>query len=133
VADSPSTMIKRFLHTRFRVSDLEEALHFYCDILGLKVADRHASPRGSKLAFLSVPGSTEEIELCEFPKSGPVEVQEDLVHLAFEVSHLDSMLIYLKSKGVLITDGPTVSSSGSRFAFIEAPDRYEIELIERAR
>ena len=126
-------MIKRLLHTRFRVSNLEEALRFYTELLGLQVADRHASPRGSKLAFLSVPGSAEQIELCEFQQSGPVAVQEDLVHLAFEVDHLDSLLVYLKSKGGPITDGPTVSSSGSRFAFIEAPDRYEIELIERPR
>lgn len=126
-------MIKRLLHTRFRVSNLEEALGFYTELLGLQVAGRHASPRGSKLAFLSVPGSAEQIELCEFPQSGPVAVQEDLVHLAFEVDHLDSLLVYLKSKGVPVTDGPTVSSSGSRFAFIEAPDRYEIELIERPR
>lgn len=126
-------MIKRLLHTRFRVSNLDEALHFYTTVLDLKLVDRYESPRGSKLAFLSVPGSAEEIELCEYSKSGPVEVQEDLVHLAFEVDHLDAMLVYLKSKGVPITDGPTVSSSGSRFAFIEAPDRYEIELIERAR
>lgn len=126
-------MIKRLLHTRFRVSNLDEALHFYTTVLDLKLVDRHESPRGSKLAFLSIPGSAEEIELCEYSKSGPVEVQEDLVHLAFEVDHLDAMLVYLKSKGVPITDGPTVSSSGSRFAFIEAPDRYEIELIERAR
>ena len=126
-------MIKRLLHTRFRVSNLDEALHFYAGILGLTVANRHSSPRGSQLAFLSVPGGKEEIELCEFSKSGPVEVQEDLVHIAFEVDDLDGLLVYLKSKGVPITDGPTVSSSGSRFAFIEAPDRYEIELIERSR
>jgi lactoylglutathione lyase len=126
-------MIKRLLHTRFRVSNLEETLRFYTEILGLKVAERHASPRGSKLAFLSVPGGAEQIELCEFSGSGPVNVQEDLIHLAFEVDHLDALLVYLKSKGVPITDGPTVSSSGSRFAFIEAPDRYEIELIERPR
>lgn len=126
-------MIKRLLHTRLRVSDLNQAIHFFTDILNLKVAERHESPRGSKLAFLSVPGSQEEIELCEYRASGPVKVQEDLIHLAFEVSHLDSTLVYLKSKGVPITDGPTVSSTGSRFAFIEAPDKYEIELIERGR
>src|SRR5579884_1442892 len=126
-------MIKRLLHTRLRVSDLNEAIYFFSEILNLKVAERHESPRGSKLAFLSVPGSQEEIELCEYKASGPVQVQEDLVHLAFEVDHLDAMLVYLKSKGVPITDGPTVSSSGSRFAFIEAPDKYEIELIERPR
>lgn len=126
-------MIKRLLHTRLRVSDLSEALRFFTEVLGLRVAERHESPRGSKLAFLAVPGGQEEIELCEFKQSGPVQVQEDLVHLAFEVDNLDTILVYLKSKGVPITEGPVVSSSGSRFAFIEAPDRYEIELIERPR
>ena len=126
-------MIRKLLHTRFRVSNLNEAVRFYSDILGLKAPERHESPRGSKLAFLSVPGSAEEIELCEYPPSGPVHVQEDLVHLAFEVDNLDTMMVYLKSKGVPVTDGPIVSSSGSRFIFIEGPDRYEIELIERPR
>ncbi len=124
-------LIKRLLHTRLRVSQLEEAIHFYCAILGLTVLHRHESPRGSKLAFLSVPGGHEEIELCEYPASGPVQVQEDLIHLAFEVDHLDQILLNLESRGIPVTDGPTTSSSGSRFAFIEAPDRYEIELIER--
>ncbi len=124
-------MIKRLLHTRFRVSNLEETLRFYTEILGLTIVRHHASPRGSKLAFLSVPGSAEEIELCEYPASGPVAVQEDLVHLAFEVDDLQATLLHLKSLGVSITEGPTLSSSGNRFAFIEAPDRYEIELIER--
>jgi len=37
----------------------------------------------------------------------------------------------LQAKGIKITDGPTTTSSGSRFIFIDAPDGYEIELIER--
>ena len=71
------------------------------------------------------------IELCSFPASGPVRVQEDLVHLAFEIDDLDDTIVTLKEKGIPITDGPTRSSSGSRFIFIDAPDGYEIELIER--
>jgi lactoylglutathione lyase len=123
-------MIKKLLHTRMRVNDMEETLRFYRDVLGLSVVDRKKSPRGSDLAFLSVSNSDELIELCSFPASGKVQVQEDLVHLAFEVDNLDQMIAYLKEKGIPITDGPTVTSSGSRFCFIDAPDRYEIELIE---
>jgi len=123
-------MIKKLLHTRMRVSDLEETIKFYTEVLGLKVVERHQSPRGSKLAFLEVPGSDEQIELCSFPSSGSVQVQEDLVHLAFQVENLDETIADLKTKGVEITDGPTVTSSGNRFAFIDAPDRYEVELIE---
>jgi lactoylglutathione lyase len=61
-----------------------------------------------------------------------VKVQEDLVHLAFQVESLDDTIRALNEKGVRITDGPTVTSSGSRFIFIDAPDGYEIELIQRA-
>ena len=114
-----------------RVSDIDETIHFYTKVLGLEVVERKTSPRGSHLAFLAVPNSDELIELCSFPPSGPVKVQEDLVHLAFEVTNLDDTIRALHAKNVKITDGPTTTSSGSRFIFIDAPDGYEIELIER--
>ena len=125
--------VRKLLHTRLRVNDLEQTLRFYRDVLGLEVVERHDSPRGSRLAFLKAAGSEELIEVCSYPASGPVEVQPDLVHLAFEVDDLDATIAELSTHGVPITDGPTTSSSGSRFAFIDAPERYEIELIERKR
>ncbi len=123
--------ITKLLHTRMRVSDMDETIAFYTQVLGLQVVERKSSPRGSHLAFLAVPNSDELIELCSFPPSGPVTVQEDLVHLAFEVENLDDTLRALEAKQIKITDGPTRTSSGSRFIFIDAPDGYEIELIER--
>jgi len=124
-------LVKKLLHTRMRVSDMDQTIAFYKDVLGLEVLERKTSPRGSHLAFLKVPNSEELIELCSFPPSGPVKVQEDLVHLAFEVDNLDETIRALEAKQIKITDGPTCSSSGSRFIFIDAPDGYEIELIER--
>ena len=123
--------VKKFLHTRMRVSDMEQTILFYADVLGLEVLERKVSPRGSHLAFLKVPNSDELIELTSFPPSGPVKVQEDLIHLAFQVESLDDAIAWLNSKGVKVTDGPTQTSSGSRFIFIDAPDGYEVELIER--
>jgi lactoylglutathione lyase len=123
--------VKKLLHTRMRVSDMDETVAFYTGVLGLRVVERKTSPRGSHLAFLAVPNSEELIELCSFPPSGPVKVQEDLVHLAFEVDNLDETIRMLQAKQIKITDGPTVTSSGSRFIFIDAPDGYEVELIER--
>jgi lactoylglutathione lyase len=123
--------VKKLLHTRMRVSDMEQTIRFYTEVLGLEVLERKVSPRGSHLAFLKVPNSEELIELTSFPPSGPVKVQEDLVHLAFQVESLDDTIASLNAKGIKITDGPTQSSSGSRFIFIDAPDGYEIELIER--
>jgi len=123
--------VKKLLHTRMRVSDMEQTVAFYTNVLGLEVLERKVSPRGSHLAFLKVPNSEELIELTCFPPSGPVRVQEDLVHLAFQVESLDDTIASLNAKGVKVTDGPTQTSSGSRFIFIDAPDGYEVELIER--
>lgn len=123
--------VTKLLHTRMRVSDMDQTIAFYTGVLGLEVLERKVSPRGSHLAFLKVPNSQELIELCSFPASGAVKVQEDLVHLAFEVENLDRTIESLSRKGIPITDGPTRTSSGSRFIFIDAPDGYEIELIER--
>lgn len=124
-------VVRKFLHTRMRVSDLEESVNFYQKVFGLEVSRRHESPRGSKLVFLSVPNSDEEIELTFFPGSGVVEVQEDLIHLAFEVESMDAFENHIKSVGISLSDGPTKSSSGSVFAFVDAPDGYEIEVIQR--
>jgi lactoylglutathione lyase len=123
--------VAKLLHTRMRVSDLDQTIRFYTDVLGLEVLERKTSPRGSQLAFLRVPNSEELIELTSFPPSGPVQVQEDLVHLAFQVESLDETIASLKAQGIKVTDGPTQTSSGSRFLFIDAPDGYEVELIER--
>lgn len=123
--------VRKLLHTRMRVSDMDQTINFYTSVLGLEVLERKVSPRGSHLAFLKVPNSEELIEFCSFPPSGPVTVPEDLVHLAFQVENLDDTIEQLSAKQIRITDGPTTTSSGSRFIFIDAPDGYEIELIER--
>mgnify|MGYP001244255601 FL=1 len=128
-----SNIVSKFLFFFFRVNDLDKTLEFYLLVFGLSVTRRHESPRGSKLAFLAVPNSEEEIEITFFPGSGPVEVQEDLMHLAFEVDSMEKFEEHLQSVGYQFSDGPTQSSSGSTFAFVDAPEGYEIEVIERPR
>ena len=123
-------MIKKYLHTRFRVSDMDKSLFFYRDTLGMKVIEQKTSPRGSKLVFLKFPDMDCELELCSFPDSGNIEVPEDLVHLAFEVDDLEKCMDKLKALGVPIIEGPIESSNGTQFIFTEDPDKYEIELMQ---
>jgi lactoylglutathione lyase len=123
--------VTKLLHTRYRVNDLERTVKFYRDVLGLQEIRRHKSPRGSELAFLKAPDSEEEIEITYFPNGGPVQVQPDLTHLAFLVDNLDEFSKHLAKLGIKYSDGPTTSSTGTKFAFIDAPEGYEIELIER--
>jgi lactoylglutathione lyase len=125
-------MVKKLLHTRYRVKDLEKTVSFYKDVLGLKELRRQTSGRGSQLVFLKAPGSDEEIEICKFDESGPVVVGPDLTHLAFEVGDLETFAKEAAAKGYPLSDGPH-ESSGGKIAFIDAPEGYEIELIERNR
>jgi lactoylglutathione lyase len=123
-------MVKKLLHTRYRVNDLEKTVHFYTQVLGLEEISRKKSPRGSELVFLRTPGSEELIEICSFPASGPVSMCSDLTHLAFEVEDIAAFALHSTALGYPLSDGPTESSSGSVFAFIDAPEGYEIELIQ---
>ena len=123
-------MLKKYLHTRFRVHDMDRSINFYNGILGMKIIEEKISPRGSQLVFLRLPKTDCDLELCSFPDSGEIEVPEDLVHLAFEVQDLDKCVAKLKERGVPITEGPIQTESGTRFIFIEDPDKYEIELMQ---
>ena len=126
-------MVKKLLHTRYRVSDLEKTVSFYKEVLGLQEVHRSKSPRGSELVFLKAPGSEEEIEICKFDGSGPVNVGSDITHLAFEVDDLDAFARHAASKGYPLSDGPTPTGGGSAIAFVDAPEGYEVELIQRAK
>ena len=104
--------VKKLLHTRYRVNDLEATIRFYHDVLGLQEVRRHKSRRGSELVFLKAPESDELIELCCFPQSGPVQVQADLTHLAFEVDSLEEFGRHLASLGYNYSDGPHFQPNG---------------------
>ena len=123
--------VTKLLHTRYRVNDPERTVKFYRDILGLEEVRRHKSPRGSELVFLKAPESKEEIEICFLPGSESVKVQPDLTHLAFEVDSLAEFEKHLAKHGLKYSDGPITSSAGTTFAFIDAPEGYEIELIQK--
>lgn len=125
------TTCRKLLHTRYRVNDIERTVKFYRDVLGLIEVKRHKSPRGAELVFLKAPESEEEIEICQLPASGSVQVQADLTHLAFEVDSLDAFARHLAEFGLKFSDGPTTTSSGSIIAFVDAPEGYEIELIQK--
>jgi len=126
-------MVKKLLHTRYRVSDLDKTVSFYRDVLGLEEVKRSTSGRGSQLVFFKAPGSEELIEICKYDASGPVQVGPDLTHLAFEVEDIDAFAKHSAALGYPLSDGPHRSESGSAIAFIDAPEGYEVELIQPAR
>jgi lactoylglutathione lyase len=125
-------MVKKLLHTRYRVADLDKTITFYRDVLGLEEVRRSTSGRGSQLVFFKAPQSEELIEICKYDASGPVTIGPDLTHLAFEVDDMDAFARHAASLGYPLSDGPHTTSSESVIAFIDAPEGYEVELIQPA-
>ena len=123
--------VRKLDHTRYRVSEMEASVKFYTEVIGLEEVKRKKSPRGSELVFLKAPESNELIELCHYPNSGSVNVQEDLTHLGFLVDSLEEFETHIKTLGYSFSDGPHIHPEGGGFAFVDAPEGYEVEVIER--
>lgn len=66
-------------------------------------------------------------------KAAPCRWGPDLTHLAFEVEDFDAFAAHAASLGYPLSDGPHRSSSGSVIGFIDAPEGYEIEIIQQRK
>lgn len=122
----------KFLHTRFKVRDLDRAIRFYEDNFGFQVRVRTTSGRGTQLAHLHLPGSETELELAFLPWDPDFQLAEDILHIAFQVPSVPETVEAMRARGVTITEEPHESDSGW-MAFIEDPDGYEIELLDRSK
>lgn len=122
----------KFLHTRIRVSDLDRSIDFYVKNLGFELARRtDKSPAGNQLAFLELPGNEAFLELCYSPDYD-LNVPEDLMHIAIGFQDLTAKCADLEQNGVSIwPDQWREKFKERKMAFIDDPDGYEIELLER--
>ena len=123
----------QLLHTRIRVSDLDRSIRFYEDYLGFRVVSRtDRSPAGNHIAHLELPGNAHTIEFT-WSEDYEVSVPEDLMHFAIAVPDLIACCDDLERRGIEIwPDGWREKFPvGRKMAFIDDPDGYEIELLER--
>jgi len=121
-----------FLHTRIRVSDLDNTIAFY-EKLGFELSERKDSPAGNKLAFLTLPGNSHFLELCFSPEY-KLDVPEDLMHTAVGVKDIISYCDELEQGGIEIWPSKwreKFSSGDKKMAFVTDPDGYEVEILER--
>jgi methylmalonyl-CoA/ethylmalonyl-CoA epimerase len=132
--------IKRIDHVAVVVDDIDKALVFWNEALGLELEHIEEVPeQASRVAFL--PTGESEVELVEpttddsglalyLQKRGP-----GMHHMCFEVDDIDGMLARLKDKGVRLINGAALSRSvGKRYAFIhpESTGGVLVELYELA-
>ncbi len=126
----------RYLHTMVRVKDLDAALDFYCDKLGLQEVRRMESDKGRfTLVFLAAP---DDVEAAKVDQAPVVELTynwdtEDYAggrnfgHLAYQVDDIYAVCQRLQDKGVTINRPPR----DGHMAFVRSPDGISIELLQK--
>ena len=123
----------KFLHTMIRVKDIEKSLAFYTDVLNMKF-DHKKRLDDCWLYFLTDEENTCQIELTyndETPEGG-YELGNGFGHFAFSVESLDEFTEKINKLGYSYLYPPfDLNRKGSKIAFINDPDGYEIELIEK--
>jgi len=126
----------RMLHTMIRVFDMDRSVDFYTRLLGMKLLRRQDYPSGEfTLAFVGYgdEASNTVIELTHnWPQKEPYTIGSGFGHLALAVPDIYGACAQLEKEGVKITRPPGPMKHGTTvIAFIEDPDGYKIELIER--
>ncbi len=121
----------KYLHTMVRVTDLDAAIDFYVNKLGLREVGRHDVPQGRyTLAFLAAPGDEEaQVELTFNWDPETLGEGRNFGHLAYEVDDIYATCQGLLDKGVTINRPPR----DGRMAFIRSPDNISIELLQKGQ
>lgn len=126
----------QYLHTMIRVSNLEQTLHFFCDLLGMVEIDRKSSEKGRfTLVFLAAPqdesqARTSRAPMLELTYNWDPEEYEggrNFGHLAYRVDDIYALCESLQASGVAINRPP----KDGRMAFIRSPDNISIELLQK--
>ena len=119
----------KYLHTMVRVTDLEQSLLFYRDLLGLKETRRSENEKGRyTLVFLAPPG--QEDAPVELTYNWDPEVYtggRNFGHLAYEVDDIYDFCDRLQKAGVTINRPPR----DGRMAFVRSPDNISIEILQK--
>jgi lactoylglutathione lyase len=125
----------RMLHTMLRVGDLERSLRFYTEVLGMKLLRRNDYPEGKfTLAFVGY-GAESETAVLELTYNWGVdkyEVGTGYGHVALAVDDAYKACEEVRKRGGKVTREAGPMKHGTTvIAFVEDPDGYKIELIER--
>ena len=118
----------KFLHTMIRVSDLDKALAFFVETLGLIEIRRLDYPEGKfTLVFLATGENEPAVELTyNWDENEPYSGGRNFGHLAFSVENIYKYCERLQSKGVKILRPPR----DGRMAFVRSPDQISIEILQ---
>jgi lactoylglutathione lyase len=126
-----------FLHTMIRVGDLDRSVKFYTELLGMKELRRRDVPDGKyTLAFVGYASEEDGATAIELTYNYGVdkyEIGTGFGHLAIGLPDVYGACARLKAAGARITrDAGPVKFGTTVIAFVEDPDGYKIELVQRS-
>ena len=118
----------KYLHTMIRVQNLESALDFFINKLGMMEVRRREVPEGRfTLVFLATGPGESTIELTyNWDQEDPYTVGRNFGHLAYSVENIYQLCEELQNKGVTILRPPR----DGKMAFIRSPDQISVELLQ---
>ena len=121
-------MAMKYLHTMIRVHNVDAAVDFFGDKLGLVETRRHDHEKGRfTLIFFATEKGAPEIELTHnWDQQEPYTVGRNMGHLAYAVDDIYATCQRLMDKGVAILRPPR----DGRMAFIKSPDNISVELLQ---
>ena len=126
----------RLLHTMLRVRDLDRSLHFYCELLGMRLLRRRDYPGGAfTLAFVGYgdESATAVLELTHNWGVAQYELGTAFGHIALAVPDAAAACAAIRARGgKVVREAGPMKHGNTVIAFVEDPDGYKIELIERA-
>jgi lactoylglutathione lyase len=127
----------RILHTMLRVGDLDRSLDFYTNVLGMKLLRRKDFPEGKfTLAFVGYEDEDRSavLELTHNWDTAQYEIGTGYGHVAVEVPDAARACALVRERGGRVTrDAGPMKHGTTVIAFVEDPDGYKIEFIERRR
>ena len=119
----------KYLHTMIRVQNLDLALDFFIDKLGMKEVRRKEVPEGKfTLVFLAADDNESQLELTyNWDHNEPYSGGDNFGHVAYSVENIYDYCDKLEKKGVTILRPPR----DGKMAFIRSPDQISIELLQQ--
>lgn len=125
----------RIMHTMLRVGNLDSSLAFYTDVLGMKVLRRSDYPDGKfTLAFVGYGDEAEHavLELTHNWDTNSYDLGNGYGHIAIEVADAQAACAEVKERGGKVTrEAGPMKHGKTVIAFVEDPDGYKIEFIQR--
>lgn len=125
----------RILHTMLRVGDLDKSIEFYTDVMGMKLLRRRDNEEYRyTLAFVGYQEESESavLELTHNWDTHEYDLGNGYGHIALEVDDIYATCSIIENREGKITRAPGPVKGGKTIiAFVEDPDGYKIELIEK--